>query len=69
MSEKWEYRLMTISPDRDPSSIEDALKGEGDDGWELVTTYTNANSGNHAFIFKRPAARTGYKTDLDAQRS
>jgi hypothetical protein len=52
MSDKWEYQLITLATDRDPSQIQVTLNAAGNDSWELVAVYPSAAAFN-IFVFKR----------------
>jgi hypothetical protein len=49
---KWEYHILALSGDRDDKSVQDALNGLGQGGWELVSHYDRDSS--RCFVFRRP---------------
>ena len=50
---KWEYQMMPQYQNKCVGVACEELNTYGDQGWEVVGTYTNL-AGFHFFVFKRP---------------
>lgn len=48
----WRYMLHSVSAGRDDATVQEALNGLGNLGWELIAIYENADS--RVFVFKQP---------------
>ena len=53
----WEYRIASLPTQKEPKEAQDALNNLGDNGWELVSAYTNRDSVN--YVFKKPKQEIG----------
>ena len=48
----WEYRIVSLPTQKEPKEAQEALNSLGDNGWELVSVYTNPDSVH--YVFKKP---------------
>lgn len=48
----WRYMLHPVPVGRDDTTVQEALNGLGNLGWELIAVYESA--GSRIFVFKQP---------------
>jgi hypothetical protein len=53
----WEYQIVSLPTQNEPKEAQEILNSLGENGWELVSAYTNQDL--VSYIFKKPKQELG----------